>query len=212
MLCYLVVVPQLGRLTLPIFIEEESWTRTGCTMGVVYAAHEAPIHVVLAVGLPGSGKTVFWQDCLSAEPGWIRVSPADLREMMSSASSPAQDDLIQIAAEAIFRGALWSGFSVYLDDYNLTQSIREHWRKELEGLRQLLPSAVTLSVIEFKVTLEKSLYRRKKALGEKRIRALADSYEVPLVEEGIPVQDPETWLKAYRGEQLGRARMDSHSG
>ncbi len=145
-------------------------------------------HCILLKGLPGSGKSTWARAQITKHPDrYKRVNRDDLRAMLDNGKwSRAREKHIRLIELQIARFYLSYGFSVLIDDCNLSESAQSLWQ---DFARQ---TAVPLVVQDFTdVSLETCIARdleRQRSVGERVIRQMYRQFLVPAVTP--PVVDP----------------------
>lgn len=126
--------------------------------------------ILLTVGLPASGKTLFSKQLVASEPNrWKRINRDDLRFMLHGTThdytSKSHEKAVTLASDALLKMYLADGYDIVIDNTFLNHSDRKAVHKiaaELEG---------SCDVIEkvFCVPVEESLRRNALRLGQARV-------------------------------------------
>ena len=128
------------------------------------------MNVIMCMGLPASGKSTWAKAEMERFPDrYKRISRDDLRAMMDFGKwSTAREKLIRLAELNLAELLLSNGYSIIIDDCNLSPSARTMWQ---EFSRKI---GAELAVQDFTtVPLETCLERdrcRPNPVGEKVIR------------------------------------------
>jgi predicted kinase len=123
--------------------------------------------MTLLIGLPGSGKTQEANRLLSFYNDWRRLSWDDLRaedpNYVLGRFNRKQEDAMKQRGYDIVRGWHAQGFSVVIDNTNLTESTRHKWRQLAEELNMNFNEQAMLTSVESCISLD----RRRE--GHKRV-------------------------------------------
>jgi len=133
------------------------------------------LKVLILVGLPASGKSVFSKKFVEENPNYIRVCRDDFRFMLKNTglSIPKIEELINETMDVLIIKALCDRFNIIIDNTNLKLSYINHF---IEMVRDYAD-------IEFKVfdvNMEECLLRdknRQNSVGEAVIKRMAENFE-----------------------------------
>ena len=134
--------------------------------------------VILTKGLPGSGKTHYAKERLREAPGkYKRINKDDLRAMLDDGKwSKHNEQYIIAARDALILAALQAGYSIIVDDTNLSAKHEAH-------IRELVKSQAVVEIEDFTdVPLDVCIERdRKRAnyVGEQVIRRMYRDFLAP---------------------------------
>jgi predicted kinase len=147
--------------------------------------------LIMARGLPGSGKTTWAKELLANEPGkWKRINKDDLRAMLdNSAWSKKNEKFVVQTRDFLVTTALISGYSVIVDDTNLhprhEQTLRQitHLHNQIQKDHEFHEKESKLVEFEVKdftnIPLEVCIdrdSRRQVSVGAKVIRGMHNQF------------------------------------
>src|SRR3989344_3526916 len=141
----------------------------------------ADLQVVLTVGLQASGKTTWAKELINKEPNkWKRVNKDDLRDMMDIGLwSEENEKLILRVRDTIILESLRSGYSVIIDDTNL--SPKHHQR-----ISSIVGDKADIVIKNFTdVSLEECLRRNKDRENPLKDQIIIDTYNKYLLEKNM---------------------------
>jgi predicted kinase len=125
--------------------------------------------ILMTIGLPGCGKTIYACKLLAREPGrWKRINRDDLRQMndnhLFQEGQQEREAFITREVEALVWEALRSEFDVILDNTHLSSSSRK-------GIHQLAERCGNVQIQErvLAVPLEQILWQNEQRSGERRV-------------------------------------------
>lgn len=138
------------------------------------------LKVIITQGLPASGKTTWAKGLIDKEPGrWKRINKDDLRALLDNSHwSRNNEQFILEVRDTLIKAALYSGFSVIVDDTNLApkhelkirELVKQHNAIRMGGAR-LHPAQVEIkdfTDITPEVCIERDL-KRPNSVGSKVI-------------------------------------------
>jgi predicted kinase len=143
--------------------------------------------VIITIGLPASGKTIWAKELIAKEPGkWKRINKDDLRAMLDGGKwSRENEKFVLEQRDWLITTALLRGFNVIVDDTNLAPKHRERIQELVNQHNQLGP--LDKAIVEIKdftagVSLEECIKRDQKRpnyVGEKVIRGMYNQFLKP---------------------------------
>ena len=142
------------------------------------------VKLLLTVGLPASGKTEWAKSWVAQDTtSRVRVSRKDIRRMLGpNIITNSREALISTVESTAVRTALFKGYSVVIDHYNLNPVVRSKWESFVPVFNsQSEDFELSLEYIKFNTSLEDCIYydsRRKGDLsvGSRFIKRLYDRY------------------------------------
>lgn len=155
------------------------------------------VKLVLTVGLPASGKTE-WSKAWVAQDSSsrLRVSRKDIRRMLGpSIITNSRESLISTIESTAVRNALFKGYSIVLDHYNLNPVVRAKWESYVPIFNSKSEDfQLELEYVKFNKPLEDCIIldsKRKgdQCVGEKFIRTLYTRYLTDLDIPGTVATD-----------------------
>ena len=155
------------------------------------------VKLVLTVGLPACGKTE-WSKAWTAQDSSsrIRVSRKDIRRMLGpDIITNSREALISTIESTAVRTALFKGYSVVLDHYNLNPVVRSKWESYVPIFNEQSDDFnLELEYVKFNKPLEECILLDSKrkgdlGVGEKFIRTLHRRYLADLDIPGTVVTD-----------------------
>jgi predicted kinase len=142
-------------------------------------AGKPPLVLVIARGLPASGKTTWARQWVAEDPNHrARVNRDDLRRLLHHVATYQwpQENAVSKISQAGTRALLSAGFSVVIDDTNLRQRYVRTWREIAAD------HGAVFQTVDFEVDVEECIRRdtirwdRSAVVGESVIRTMADRY------------------------------------
>jgi predicted kinase len=146
------------------------------------------MHVVLMMGIPGSGKTTRAKELVAANVNnansLIRVNKDDIRAMMGLSYSPESEKIVRAAHSQAIVAALRNGYSVIVDD---TGNLKPRTQQEIQSLIRTVensnpehgPIQMLVNTDCMSVPVEQCIkqdLQRPNSVGEAVIRHWADRY------------------------------------
>lgn len=138
------------------------------------------VEVIVLRGIPGSGKTTWAKEFISDKPWFKRICRDDLRQMLDNGEYSAnKEKFVRTARGVLMRAALEDGYSVVVDDTNLSRRDISQIRNYAEvyshviGVSRIV--AVPLRIMDFETPLDVCIERdaqRAHPVGEARIREM----------------------------------------
>lgn len=130
--------------------------------------------VIFCRGIQGSGKSTWAKEWVNEDPEHrIRINWDDLRNMMGPYWIPEREYLIKLSSVDLLRYALSNGFSVVIDNMNLSE-------KSTQGFHEVCQEMEVPSMYkDFKTPLEECIERdskREHPIGEEVIRKTFQKY------------------------------------
>lgn len=85
------------------------------------------VRLIVLMGYPASGKTTLAKRMQEHDPELARVNRDDIRAMVGLPYHPRLEDVVRWIETELARRLLANGYSVIVDDTNLTWRTRNHW-------------------------------------------------------------------------------------
>jgi predicted kinase len=130
-------------------------------------------HILLLVGIPGSGKSTFAKEHVREHPDSKRVNKDELRFMIHdedfSTFDRRKEDFVVACRDHVIRQALKDGYNVLVDDTNIEVKHYTRVLKIAETFAQDRGIAVTVQVKVFDTPLDECLRRNALRVGKMRI-------------------------------------------
>lgn len=130
--------------------------------------------VIFCRGIQGSGKSTWAKEWVNEDPEHrIRINWDDLRNMMGPYWIPEREYLIKLSSIDLLRYALSNGFSVVIDNMNLSEKSTQDFHEVCQEME------VSSMYKDFKTPLEVCIERdskREHPIGEAVIRKTFQKY------------------------------------
>lgn len=128
-------------------------------------------------GLPGCGKTFFARAFIAEHPDIVRANRDEIRWMLYGTywGPPINENTVTLVQYAIIDAALDKGHDVYVDDTNLSSSVRKNLQKAADrhpGTRVLWHDHTHVPV---EVCIAQDS-KRERQVGEEVIRSMHERY------------------------------------
>ena len=149
--------------------------------------------IILTIGLPGSGKTVWSKEYQAKNPNTVRVNKDQLREMLhDSVWSEGREKFILKVRNFIVEESLKEGHDVIVDDTNLhSKHKNEMWKIAASNNAEVETKAF------LDVSIEECIKRdlkRPNSVGEKVIKQMYNQFLKPEPQVYIPPKGKSTIL------------------
>lgn len=134
------------------------------------------LELIILRGIPGSGKSTWAKEYVSANPWFKRICRDDLRQMFDSGRYSAHNEkFIRMIRNRLIHECLKEGSSVIVDDTNL----KDRDIRDIRMCAHIDMEAVPVRIIDFETPLEVCIERdaqRPGPVGEARIREMHEDF------------------------------------
>lgn len=139
------------------------------------------IRIIIAKGIPASGKTSFAKDLIKKNIDFKRVNKDDLRSMLDSSSfSQENENFVENTRNFIIKESLFKGKSIIVDDTNLNskheKKIRSIAQRFVNATNKIVSFEIKWFHIDKKTAIERDKARTAQ-VGEKVIIDMMKKYD-----------------------------------
>lgn len=156
-------------------------------MTVKHQGHEQ--QVILARGLPGSGKSTWFHEVRGSGSCYRYISRDDLRTMLvGKAWNPKKEKAVIDARDALLRQFLGQGYCVILDETFLNPDMLQHVFNIKAEFPHVAWNQKDFTNVDVDECVKRDINRGDRAVGAGVIRELAKKLrpDPPLYEQGLP--------------------------
>lgn len=138
--------------------------------------------LLVLVGVPASGKTLWAKEFIKDKSTWIRVNRDDIRLMCGDYWIPSREKLINNYEELMVKGALAYDYNVIIDATNLNPKTKAKWKEIASNFN------AKLEYKEFIIPYKEAIKRDKNRdlqVGEDTIRMFYRKYYPELLKNEL---------------------------
>jgi predicted kinase len=131
------------------------------------------MEILVLQGLPASGKSTFAKTLTQTNKNWIRVNRDDIRTMFNFEWNNYYEELVRQIELDMVKTIIGRGFSVVIDDTNLSTVTCDKWKETAKQLN--CPITFRFFHIDLKEALQRDS-KRQNPVGETIIMSLYTKY------------------------------------